>query len=581
MTELSEYSVAWLLPDDAAEAAALEARIHAVEHCAGEQLIAAQLETTECDARNLSLALYHRSAGAPRPTLVGFVLAFLMRHRREMAEFFDAPIPDALDADGRTIYIADWAIEHAHRRAFKFMAGRLAEVFASDEELRRLPVNAFSTPEYAAKWRTQARWLLRSGYRFVADYPYQDARLGRSMFWMHFEPDRAPDDLGAASARDAPLTCRLVTDMRGWADLRRVWGRLLEASPDRTPWQSYGFLTLWWRHLSGDHALRIFVVERGGVPCLALPMQVARWKGLPGLPVRLLEPIGMVMDVNRPRLGLGAFDEEAYRCAFDAVWGLGDDWHVVRIDEKPWDDREMALLRDYGLEHGCVFRQVFSHLVPYLDLRQSWDTYFRGRSPKLRKNLKASRRKLEQRGAVRLETRDTEDGVLEALQTVLDLHGRSWKREKRIEHSRSEGYSEFFGDWVRHLASLGRCRILVLRCGEKPVAATVAFLDGDTYYSVQIVHDAEFAACSPGTLLEALEIEGLMNEGRFAKYEMMGSFLSNKLRWTETATNSSHVLVLRRRVRTFAMDAFYFFIKPYLRPLVVSLKQRLKLAGAA
>ena len=573
------YSVGWLLPDDAAEAAALEARTHPAEHRAGEQVIAAQLETTECGARNLSLGLYHRPAGAARPVLVGFVLAFLMRSRREMAEFFDAPVPDALDADGRTIYIADWAIERPHRRAFKLMADRLADVFAADDELRSLPVNAFSTPEYAAKWRAQARWLRRGGYRFVADYPYQDARLGRPMFWMHFEPDCVPTDAPRMPATDAPLACRVVKDMRGWADLRRVWDRLLDASPDRTPWQSYAFLTLWWRHLSGDRALRIFVVERGGVPCLALPMQLSQWKRLPGLPVRLLEPIGMVMDVNRPRLALGAFDEAAYRCAFDAIWNLRDDWHVVRVDEKPWDDREMALLRDYGVGHGCVFRQVFSHLVPYLDLRQPWQAYLRGRSAKLRKNLKASRRKLERRGAVALESHDTEAGVVAALQTVLDLHSRSWKREKRVEHSRDEGYSEFFGDWVRHMASLGRCRVLVLRCGGRPVAATVAFMDGDTYYSVQIVHDAEFAACSPGTLLEAMEIEGLMSEGRFAKYEMMGSFLSNKMRWTDTATVSSHVLVLRRRLRTFAMDAFYFFIKPYLRPLVVTLKQRLKLAA--
>jgi hypothetical protein len=62
---------------------------------------------------------------------------------------------------------------------------------------------------------------------------------------------------------------------------------------------------------------------------------------------------------------------------------------------------------------------------------------------------------------------------------------------------------------------------------------------------------------------------------------MMGSFLTNKMRWTETATVSSHALVLRRRVRTFAMDAFYFFIKPYLRPLLVSLKRRLELERTA
>jgi hypothetical protein len=310
-------------------------------------------------------------------------------------------------------------------------------------------------------------------------------------------------------------------------------------------------------------------------------MQITQWKRLPGLPVRMLEPIGMIMDVNRPRLGLGALAEDAYRCAFDAIWSSHNDWHVARIDEKPWDDREVALLRDYALEHGCVFRQMFSHLVPYLDLRQSWQEYLRGRSQKLRKNLKASRRKLEQRGPVALERHDTEACVVEALDIVRELHARSWKRAKRVEHSRSEGYTGFFTDWVRHMASLGRCRILVLRCGAVPVAATVAFLDGDTYYSAQIVHDEEFGACSPGTILEAMEIEGLMNEGRFATYDMMGSFLSNKMRFTETATRSSHVLVLRRRVRTFALDAFYFFIKPYLRPLLVSAWRRLKPKRAA
>src|SRR6185369_3401664 len=115
----SEYTVGWLLPEDAAEAAALEARTHVAEHRAGVDLITAQLVTTESGARNLSLGLYHLAADSSRPVLVGFVLAFVMRSRREMAEFFNAPIPEQLDPDGRTIYIADWTIEHAHRRAFK------------------------------------------------------------------------------------------------------------------------------------------------------------------------------------------------------------------------------------------------------------------------------------------------------------------------------------------------------------------------------------------------------------------------------------------------------------------------------
>ena len=211
----SDYSVGWLLPEDAPEAAALEARTHVAEHRAGEELIAAQLVTTESGARNLSLALYYHPADGPRPVLVGFVLAFVMQSRREIEEFFDAPIPEPLDPDARTIYIADWAIEPAHRRAFKLMAARLAEVFESDEEARLLPVDAFSTAEYATKWRAGARWVGSSGFRFVAQYPYVDKRIGRPMFWLHFAPHRPQTNERRPLAREGPLTCRVVKDLRG------------------------------------------------------------------------------------------------------------------------------------------------------------------------------------------------------------------------------------------------------------------------------------------------------------------------------------------------------------------------------
>ena len=573
-----DYQLGWLLQEDAPDVALLEAKVHPAEHRAGEELIRDLFESTDCGGRNLSLGVYHLDpAAAAGRRLVGFLLAFVMRDRREMGELFDAPVPEELDPAERTIYIADWVFEPEHRRSAMLPAEKLAGILATDEDLRRLSVDAFSTPEYASKWRAQQRWIARQGGRLVGSYPYHDAKLDRPMYWVHYR--RVADAAAPPPANDAQqhagLTCRVVTDLWAWAELKLVWDRLLEASPEHTPWQGYAFLTQWWRHLSQGMPLRIFVVERAGKPCLVLPMQIAKWTAIPGAPVRILEPIGTIMDVNRPRLALGAFDEAAYRCALDVIFSR-DDWDVIRIDEKPWNDPEIALLRDYGLEQRCIFRQVFSHLVPYLDLRQPWAAFLQKRSQKLRKNLKAARRKLEARGAVTLRSCESEPDVLRAFELVLDLHERSWKRKRHVEHSRSEGYPEFYSNWVAHMAALGQCRILVLYCGESPVAATVAFTDRSTYYSAQIVHDAEFAACSPGTLLEAMELELLMNEGRYHTYDMLGSFLNNKLRWTDTAMKSAHALVLRRRLRTFVMDAYFFLIKPYLRPALVAAYRRLR-----
>ncbi len=161
--------------------------------------------------------------------------------------------------------------------------------------------------------------------------------------------------------------------------------------------------------------------------------------------------------------------------------------------------------------------------------------------------------------------------IREAYAILLDLNQRSWKRHAKVEHGQSEAYRRFHMGWLLAMAAQGRARVLVLWCADTPVAATVAMMDAHTYYSAQIVHDAAYGDCSPGTLLESLELEGLMRERRFATYDMLGSFLSNKLRWTDASHWTTHVFVTRRGLRTWLFDAYYFRLKPRLRPKLLPL----------
>lgn len=233
------------------------------------------------------------------------------------------------------------------------------------------------------------------------------------------------------------------------------------------------------------------------------------------------------------------------------------------------------MLRDQAIARECIFRHGFSHLVPYLDLQRSWESYLATRSQKLRKNLKAARRKLENHGPVQL--REYRGAQLEAgLDVVINLHRLSWKSRKKVEHSHSDAYQRFFRAWMAKLAMQDGARVLALFSNDRPVAATIAVLHGPTYYSAQIVHDKEFAACSPGTLLEAMELESLMNAGSHVTYDMLGSFLNNKLRWTDSGVKTSHVFVLRKTLRNFLLDWYYFFVKPYLRPSVLRLLARIR-----
>jgi CelD/BcsL family acetyltransferase involved in cellulose biosynthesis len=87
------------------------------------------------------------------------------------------------------------------------------------------------------------------------------------------------------------------------------------------------------------------------------------------------------------------------------------------------------------------------------------------------------------------------------------------------------------------------------------------------FYSLQIAHDAEFSRSSPGTYLEALEMEQCFGGG-LREYEFLGGFLNNKSRWTSTFRFTTQLHVFRRTPFFRALHAVVFGLKPRIKALV-------------
>lgn len=361
-------------------------------------------------------------------------------------------------------------------------------------------------------------------------------------------------------------THRIVTSVPEWETLRSCWDRLLHESEDSTPWQSWDYLSAWWRHLGVKHRLRIVVVERDGQPVLIFPLQLARSSML-GLPVRLLEPVSMLWDVNRPRFALGRGDAEAWRCGLDAIWSLRGEWDAIRVEELPLADPQAEALSAFAVERNLWFRHVLSSVCPWLSLEQSWPEFLKARSSRMRKNLRAALRRLEGFGPVGVDSYDTPEEISTGIAIMRELHLRSWKHKKRVGLSQSDAYRTFFTTFAGAMAERDKARVLVLRAGGRPVAATVGFTHGDTYFSTEIVHDEAFKECSPGTLLESFELQRLMEEGKHRAYDFLGRFLSNKQRWTEQARVTHRFYLFQGSLLTAVLEFHYFRAKPAVKRL--------------
>jgi CelD/BcsL family acetyltransferase involved in cellulose biosynthesis len=359
------------------------------------------------------------------------------------------------------------------------------------------------------------------------------------------------------------LTCRVCTDPHVWHSLRGDWDRLLARTEGATPWQSLEFSLRWWRHLADARRLRLFVVERDARPVLIFPLQMTmrRWFGLP---MQWLEPLGMLDQVNRPRLALGGDDPEAWACGLDAIWGRSPEWHALRIDEVTTDDPVSGRLAAFARERGLLYRAEPFDPCSFIDLRQSWHAYLQSRTAKFRKNLRAIRRRLETAGRVHLRVAESGHDFGAAFDTLLDIHTRSWKHWPRYGLSHSAELQDFYRDWLGHLARRGEARVLTLTLDDRPIAATLAVLDQHTYYSVEIAYDPEYSRFSPGTVLEAMELESLMRAGTARRYDPMTGAYGNKGRWAESFAPTSLITLLRPTPRMRLMD----FAEETARPRV-------------
>ena len=359
------------------------------------------------------------------------------------------------------------------------------------------------------------------------------------------------------------LTCDVLHDDEAWERVREAWEPLRAVTPDATPWQSWDFLSGWWRSQRPARRLCLVVVAAAGTPTLILPLQISRASRVVAL--RWVEPVGMPDDVHRPRLGIGPLDRDAYRAALDRLWRERQHWDGLRIVERRAEEADVEILREFAAERGASVRMEPLHPCPHLALETDWARYITSRSGRLRKNLRAARRRLDARGPWSLHRFESVVEVQEGFALLMQVQGRSWKAPEGFGLSLSDAYRRFYEEYALRMAERGSARILVLRSGARPVAATLAFTEGDTYYSAMIAHDAEFDACSPGTLLEALELEGLMAERRFRRYDFLGAHLTNKRRWTTTAIDTYQLTVLPPAPLAWLYESWIFGIRPRIR----------------
>jgi CelD/BcsL family acetyltransferase involved in cellulose biosynthesis len=141
---------------------------------------------------------------------------------------------------------------------------------------------------------------------------------------------------------------------------------------------------------------------------------------------------------------------------------------------------------------------------------QTFEGYLKNTlSNNLRRNMARRRRRLEEQGAVGVETHSGGEGLKRAVREFLRIEASGWKG-KRGTALDCNGRTRAFA--LAAFSEPGFCRVDLLTLADKPIAAAVTVFSGTTGFTVKTAFDECYKAMSAGLLLDMEIIKSFLSE---------------------------------------------------------------------
>ena len=184
----------------------------------------------------------------------------------------------------------------------------------------------------------------------------------------------------------------------------------------------------------------------------------------------------------------------------------------------------------------------------FVDVSGSWPAYYETRSRSLKKAVNLAANRMHVAGDVRVEciSAKTHDHarLAAALETVIEISARSWKREtgNSLERPgpqafvRSLSPRAFERDWLA---------IWLLHAGDKPLAMEYDLVFDGNIHALRSDFDADCVKISPGTHLFRVQLEQLFGHG-LTRYYMGRGENAYKMRWAVEGDPLRTVLAYNR-----------------------------------
>ena len=321
--------------------------------------------------------------------------------------------------------------------------------------------------------------------------------------------------------------------------LREAWTTVHSESSQKSPFTSFEFVELWYRHFLGDNSARVYAVEDHAQPIGFLPL-VCTHRG----PFRVLKSL-----TNDHCAHSGPVIRRGHEDGFlRAILG-----HLSGHPHS-WDQFVYAFTYSFSDLPG-LFPQTLlssSRLAWHQEIEPSYavvlnvpfDDYVRNTlSPATRKHYKRYSRRLAQSRPTFRHYQHS--AAIDHWQEFLAMEDSGWKNQARSSiRQLSANYQEYYAGLLDLLARRESLHLYFLDIGDTPAASALGYTEGDIFHWAKVAYDESLGEYSPSNMLTFHIIQDLVaHSPEIARFHMFPWDYGYKHRYAnEDAQHISTVL---------------------------------------
>ena len=366
------------------------------------------------------------------------------------------------------------------------------------------------------------------------------------------------------------LQAEWITDVAAFTALTRDWNTLVETIPSHSLFLRHEWFDAAWQWRCRDASLAVLCLRRQGRLVGVAPL-IRSTRRRQRIAIRCLEFL-TVPDTQFCDILAAPEERVAVATAVaQALRGAPFRWDAIDLNRLPADSFTNTALPSRLTAIGLPCYRYASEINLYIDLAQTWQTFYAQRSRRLKKanNLVANRL---QRAAKNVDIERTPNAdqpataLTHAADTAIALSAQSWKHDTGVSLDQP-GPGNFLRRLVDRAQGNNWLSIWLLRLDQSPVAMELQVAYNGQVHALRSDFAESYKTLSPGAYLNWKLLESLFDRG-LRRYWFGPGANSYKLHWTDVGEPLYTVTIYGLSLRGRWLRFLETTLRPWMKTIL-------------